>query len=430
MTVAGSVRPSPGVVREAVKLGIESRRADVLSIARRLLSVPSEYPPGDTIAIVDEITHMMSTVKAIEIICLPGAPHIMNVALRVCGRQPGRRLILNGHLDTFPLGDRAAWRFNPEGEEREGRLYGLGVSDMKGGVAAILFALIRLADVREQWNGELVATLAGDEESMGVLGSKLMLDQLPIARGDAMISADAGSPRVLRFGEKGMIWLKLRARGRAAHAAHVHKGDSAIEKLLQVIGEMQKLRAWRVDAPASVMEAIDAAASVSEQLSGIGESEVLKSVTVTFGTIHGGRLSNLIADSAEATADIRLPVGVSVSEIEAEIERMVASVNGIECEISRRYEPSWTVSDHEMIQLLKRNCAEYLGTDPVVNMRVGASDARHYRAAGVPTVVCGLTPNNMGAADEYVEMEELKKLGEIFAMAAFDYLTSQKSSPN
>jgi succinyl-diaminopimelate desuccinylase len=430
MTVAGSVRPSPGVVREAVKLGIESRRADVLSIARRLLSVPSEYPPGDTIAIVDEITHMMSTVKAIEIICLPGAPHIMNVALRVCGRQPGRRLILNGHLDTFPLGDRAAWRFNPEGEEREGRLYGLGVSDMKGGVAAILFALIRLADVREQWNGELVATLAGDEESMGVLGSKLMLDQLPIARGDAMISADAGSPRVLRFGEKGMIWLKLQARGRAAHAAHVHKGDSAIEKLLQVIGEMQKLRAWRVDAPASVMEAIDAAASVSEQLSGIGESEVLKSVTVTFGTIHGGRLSNLIADSAEATADIRLPVGVSVSEIEAEIERMVASVNGIECEISRRYEPSWTVSDHEMIQLLKRNCAEYLGTDPVVNMRVGASDARHYRAAGVPTVVCGLTPNNMGAADEYVEMEELKKLGEIFAMAAFDYLTSQKSSPN
>jgi succinyl-diaminopimelate desuccinylase len=427
MTVAGSVRPSPGVVREAVKLGIESRRADVLSIAKRLLSVPSEYPPGDTIAIVDEITRMMSTVKPIEIIRLPGAPHIMNVALRVCGRQPGRRLILNGHLDTFPLGDRAAWHFNPEGEEREGRLYGLGVSDMKGGVAAILFALIRLADVREQWNGELVATLAGDEESMGVLGSKLMLDRLPIARGDAMISADAGSPRVLRFGEKGMIWLKLRARGRAAHAAHVHKGDSAIEKLLQVIGEMQKLRAWRVDAPVSVMEAIDAAASVSEQLSGIGESEVLKSVTVTFGTIHGGRLSNLVADSAEATADIRLPVGVSVSEIEAEIERMVASVNGIECEISHRYEPSWTVSDHEMIQLLKRNCAEYLGTDPVVNMRVGASDARHYRAAGVPTVVCGLTPNNMGAADEYVEMEELKKLGEIFAMAAFDYLTSQKS---
>jgi succinyl-diaminopimelate desuccinylase len=75
---------------------------------------------------------------------------------------------------------------------------------------------------------------------------------------------------------------------------------------------MQKLRAWRIEAPASVMEAIDAAASVSEQLSAIGQSEVLKSVTVTFGTIHGGRLSNLVADSAEATADIRLPVGVSL----------------------------------------------------------------------------------------------------------------------
>jgi succinyl-diaminopimelate desuccinylase len=133
-------------------------------------------------------------------------------------------------------------------------------------------------------------------------------------------------------------------------------------------------------------------------LSGIGEAEVLKSVKVTFGTIQGGRLSNLIADSAEATADIRLPVGVSVSEVEAEIERVVASAGVVEY-ISRRYEPSWTAPDHELIQLLKHNSVECLGADPV-NMRVGASDARRYRAAGVPTVVCGLTPNSMGAADE------------------------------
>ena len=396
----------------------------MVGLAKRLLAIPSEYPPGDTVSVVEEIINIVSLVDGIEVIQLPGADHIANVALRLCGRGTGRRLILNGHLDTFPLGDRSAWTADPAGEERGGRLYGLGVSDMKGGIAVILFAMICLAECTDAWSGELVATLVGDEESMGVLGSKLMLDNLPIASGDAMISTDAGSPRVLRFGEKGMIWLKLVAVGRAAHAAHVHNGDSAIEKLLNVIIGMQKLRLWPVQTPSKVMEAIQAASSVSEALSGEGESNVLQTVTVTFGTIRGGRLSNLIADHAEATADIRLPVGVTVSEIEREIERIVSLCPGVSCEITRRYEPSWTDPDHEIVQVVRSNCAKLLDQKSVVNMRVGASDARHYRAAGVPTVVCGLTPNNMGAADEFVEIEELKTLAEAIAMSAAAYLSA------
>ena len=62
--------------------------------------------------------------------------------------------------------------------------------------------------------------------------------------------------------------------------------------------------------------------------------------------------------------------------------------------------------------------------EPVVNMRVGASDARLYRRAGIPTIVCGLTPNNMGAADEYVTAEELTGLGRVMAIASFDYLSA------
>ncbi len=64
------------------------------------------------------------------------------------------------------------------------------------------------------------------------------------------------------------------------------------------------------------------------------------------------------------------------------------------------------------------------GDEPVVNMRVGASDARLYRRVGVPTIVCGLTPNNMGAADEYVTVEELTGLGRVMAAASFDYLSA------
>lgn len=393
----------------------------LVSATRRLVACPSGTPPGDTRAMAEEVAALMADTPGIEIERHPGADHVMNLVLRLKGAQPGPRLVFNGHMDTFPLGDAAEWTADPAGEARDGKLYGLGVSDMKGGLAAILFAMRHLAGRHANLAGEVVATFAGDEESMGVLGSRLLLDTVPHAHGDAMISADAGSPRVLRFGEKGMIWLNLCAKGRSAHAAHVHRGESAIEKLVDAIGALRAIRDLPVRAPDKVLSAIAAASGVSEALSGAGESDVLRKVTITFGTVSGGRLSNLVADQAQATADVRLPVGISVAEVEAEILR-IAALHDVAVEITRRYEPSWTDPDHPVIALLARNCREELAIEPVLNMRVGASDARHYRAAGVPTVVCGLTPVNMGAADEHVAIDELMALGRIYALTAFDYL--------
>ncbi|QIB35578.1 M20/M25/M40 family metallo-hydrolase [Ancylobacter pratisalsi] len=413
-----------GTFQDALNEGAAGDGDWLVAATRRLVACPSGTPPGDTRAMADEIAALIAEVPGIEIERYPGAEHVMNLVLRLKGGRPGPRLVFNGHMDTFPLGNRAEWTADPAGEAREGKLYGLGVSDMKGGLAAILFALRCLAPIREQLAGEVVATFAGDEETMGVLGSRLLLDTVPHARGDAMISADAGSPRVLRFGEKGMIWLNLSATGRAAHAAHVHKGESALEKLIDAIVALRALRELPVAAPPEVLAAIEAAGPVSEALSGAGESEVLRKVTITFGTMRGGRLSNLIADHAEASADVRLPVGISVAQVEAEIVR-IAALHGVAVEITRRYEPSWTDPDHPVIRLLAQNCRKVLDIEPVVNMRVGASDARHYRAAGVPTVVCGLTPVNMGAADEHVALDELIALGRIYALTAFDYLVER-----
>jgi succinyl-diaminopimelate desuccinylase len=394
----------------------------IVEIARRLLAIPSAYPPGDTNAVAEELAATMDGVPGIEIERHRSAVHLLNIVVRVRGRAPGRRVVFNGHLDTFPRDPAARWTADPAGELRDGRLYGLGVSDMKGGVAASLFALRLLAAHREEFRGELVGTFAGDEESMGVLGTQFLLDTLPHARGNAMISADAGSLRVLRFGEKGMLWLRLTARGRSAHAAHVHRGDSAIDRLIGALNRIAALRDHPVKSPAEIEQAIAAAAPVSELLSGAGESEVLRRVTVTIGTIRGGRLSNLVADAAEATIDIRLPVGVTADAIEAEVRRITASDDQLTLEVLRRYEPSWTAPDHPVMRIVRDNCRAVTGFEPVVNMRVGASDARLYRPAGVPSVVCGLTPNNMGAADEFVLLSELTALGEVLALSAWDVL--------
>ncbi|HLS19948.1 MAG TPA: M20/M25/M40 family metallo-hydrolase [Paracoccaceae bacterium] len=394
--------------------------------ALQIVSIPSPQPEGDVRGVADKLAEIASTIPGVRIERYISEEPVHNLVLTLAGSRPGPRLIFNGHTDTFPLGNLDTWSKDPWGEVAGDRIYGLGISDMKGGLAASLFALKCLAECQPDFPGEIVCTFAGDEETMGALGTKYLLESVPHARGDAMISGDVGSPSILRVGEKGMIWATLRATGQSAHAAHVHKGDSAIEKLTAAMARISELREWEVsDAAPDVHTLIDRWSEASESLSGPGETEVLKSVTVTFGTFNGGRLPNLVADAAEMSVDIRLPVGVAVADIEAHLERICAGIDGVTLEITRRFEPSWTDPESSLVTTVRNACAHVLEDEIAVTMRVGASDARLYRYAGVPSVVCGLTPFNMGAADEYILRDELSALGKIFALSALHFLSGQ-----
>ena len=109
--------------------------------------------------------------------------------------------MLNGHLDTFPIGE-ALWSHPALGADLEdGRIYGRGACDMKAGVAALVLAFVTLAEVRDAWNGEVVLVLAGDEETGGRWGTQYLLANVEEAVGNAMLNADTGSPRVVRVGE-------------------------------------------------------------------------------------------------------------------------------------------------------------------------------------------------------------------------------------
>ena len=105
---------------------------------------------------------------------------------------------------------------------------GRGVCDMKGGIACSLLAAKLLAENRDAWDGEVVLTLAGDEENMGSLGSGHLLKNFPHAAGDANICGDVGSPKVVRFGEKGLMWIEIETTGSPAHGAHVHKENASV----------------------------------------------------------------------------------------------------------------------------------------------------------------------------------------------------------
>ncbi len=411
--------------RAALRAQVAAARDELIAITRRLVAVASPNPPSDTFEVAAVAQELLAGIPGVEIERVEPEPRVVSLVARIRGSAPGRRLIFNGHLDTFPILEHLPWTVAPLGGElRDGKLYGRGVCDMKGGLACSILAAKLLARCREAWSGEIVLTLAGDEENMGSLGSGFMLEHIGHARGDANICGDVGSPRVIRFGEKGLMWVEIEAKGSPAHGAHVHKGRNAIDRLRAALDRLKQLETLPVDAPASVLEAIEHAASVSEALSGAGESDTLRRVTVNIGTIEGGTSPNLVPTHAIARADIRLPVGMTTSILAAKLDEWLAPLEGVSWRAIRRFEPSFTDPGHELVRRSVEVAREVTGEAPVVNMRVGASDSRWYRMYGVPTVVLGLTPFNMGGPDEYVLVDELVAVAQMHALVAFDYLSA------
>jgi acetylornithine deacetylase/succinyl-diaminopimelate desuccinylase-like protein len=397
---------------------------DIVAIARQLIAADSGNPPGDTHSVAAVAADILrGTVSDVEVSLHVSRAPVTNVVARVHGRAPGRRLILNGHLDTYPVNPNLPWSVDPfAGTVRDGRLYGRGAADMKGGIAASITALGRLARLRDQWCGEVVLTLGGDEETMGLLGTGWLLHNVPHASGDAAIIADAGSPQVIRFGEKGFLWIELTATGRAAHGAHVHLGISALDRLRQAFDAIERIRILPVRPPPAVIEAIAAARAISEPLSGAGESEILQAITVNFGYCHAGSSMNLVPEAASAGADIRLPVGISTAEVETALTTALRGQDGVIWNILRRFDPSFTAPGSAIVQAVAHAAGEALGFAPAINMRVGGSDARLFRQAGIPTVVYGPTPYNIGGADEHVMIDELETVAQVQTMAALRFL--------
>ncbi|KAM3428269.1 hypothetical protein NHJ13734_008666 [Beauveria thailandica] len=191
-------------------------------------------------------------------------------------------------------------------------------------------------------------------------------------------------------GEKGRLWLEVEANGKAAHGAHVHRGSNAIDPLLAALSQLkylEKLEIWPVK---EVEDAIAAAMPVSESLGGPGEAAVLGSITVNIGTISGATSTNLVAQTASASLDIRLPMGLSTATLIEQIKRILEPADGIRHGIVRAYEASWTPPDEE----ITRHALES-GRDPV-----GGDWADAW------------------GADEYVEVAELVQVAQIHALTA------------
>lgn len=396
----------------------------VLDLCRALIRVPSENPGGDTRVIADVVSAALDH-PAIELRRYEPQAGCVNVVAVLRGAAPGPRVVLNGHLDTYPVGPREGWSRDPLGGElAEGRIWGRGAGDMKAGVAIMVNVMLGLAARREELKGELVLTLVADEETGGRWGTQWLLDHVPEARGDYVLNADAGHPRVVRYGEKGLLWLRLASSGRACHGAHTHLGDNALESLIAAVQDVLALRDRRCELPPDVLSSMEAARPVSEQEGGAGEFDNLRGITVNLGAMHGGSVANLVPARAEALLDVRYPPGVDAGRIRLLIDQALAAHPKVRCEVVPGSEtgPAWTSPEHPLVRTMLRHARRLVASDAVANMRVGMTDTRLFRHAGMAAVVYGPTARNMGGVDEHVLASEVTSVFDVHLATAGELL--------
>ena len=387
----------------------------VIALCRELIAIPSENPPGTTAAIADHLERRLShpriAVKRVE-----PQPGIVNLVATLTGAHPGQRVVLNGHLDTFPVGDRSGWSRSPLGGDlHDGRIYGRGAGDMKAGVAILVNVLLALAPQADSMHGEVVLLLVGDEETGGKWGTGYLLEHEPAARGDLVLNADAGNPTVVRIGEKGISWYRLTSTGRACHGAHVHRGDNAIESLMAALSDIVKLRDAPTTLPDSVVAAMVQAKQVSEAVGGAGEFENLSRVTVNIGALHGGTSPNLVPGLAHALVDVRYPPGMTGAAVREWLERTLLKHPKVSLERlgNAANEPNLTDPTAPLVQLVLKHARRIVSPDVVANMRVGLTDSGYFRHRGIPTVVYGPPAYNLGGVDEHVKVRKVEQVFDV-----------------
>jgi succinyl-diaminopimelate desuccinylase len=410
--------------QEVIALAYE-RRDSLVKITCDLVQIDSQTPPSDTLAVAEKVATALADLPFFSVELHQSEAPVVNLVARLDGGLPGRRLILNGHLDTYPMGDHKNWTYPPlSGEIVDGRLYGRGSADMKGGIAALIETVKIYATHLRPFPGEIVLTLAGDEESMGELGTQWLIDNIPAVKGDGVIVADVGSPSSVRLGEKGMIWIDLVATGHQAHGAHVYAGANAIDRLSDALSDLRRLENISIATPPDAARVIDLASRITGSDAQTAR-DVMTRITVNTGTIAGGVSSNLVPDEARAGIDIRIPLGMSTAELDAQIVDCLTHHPDVNYTVVRRYEPTWTSANADISKACLSAAGQVLPGPVWCDMRIGGSDARLWRRAGFDTVVLGLTPYGLGSEDENLVIDELASLTAIYCIAARRFFDAQ-----
>ncbi|BAK98363.1 acetylornithine deacetylase [Oscillibacter valericigenes Sjm18-20] len=321
----------------------------------------------------------------------------------------GPSLMFNGHMDTMPAGNESAWRFPPHQPTVEnGRLYGLGTADMKGGLMAGVLAVKLLQDAGISLSGDVMITSVCDEEGGGNGSMQAIMSG---EKADAVIVCEATGDQAVAA-HMGFVFFRVTVEGRSNHSGAKWKGVSAIEKTFKIIRELDEMEhRWLLTY----------------------KHPLLPAPNLNVGTIHGGTAGSTVAGSCNFETCIHyLPGVMSYSQIVAEFTDAIDRVCRSDLWLQEHrptvlmYQaggPFEMDVNHPLVSSLCRAYQTGRGKPLEVVGYPAGSDARLWRTvAGIPTLQFG--PGNLEqchAVNEYVEIESYLQSIRIYAELILDW---------
>ena len=364
----------------------------------------SPNPPGDTRAAAAVITKYLD-VKGIPYQCIDpqnnGQPNILSDFQG--GRGPGPRVVLNGHVDVFPVGDSGGWIRDPwSGDIEDGRLHGRGVVDMKSGTISLVVAYACLYEKREYITGSVALCAVSDEETGGKWGTTYIIEQdRKRWGGDLMLSTEPGGCGTVRFAEKGTLRLTGTVNTLGTHGAYLNKSKGAIRTAAYFLRDViESVESMPGDLPKEILDHLKKpeVRDAIDRTMGAGTAAIIARPTVNVGTIKGGLKVNMIPGTCVFELDIRLPIGLLAKQvldtIDAIIPQYKEATITIDVQTAASNPSSYSSNNHPIVNLLAENAEQITPSigRPIPIPSMGGTDCKHYRYAGVPAYVYGCSP--------------------------------------
>ncbi|HTQ37764.1 MAG TPA: M20 family metallopeptidase [Pirellulales bacterium] len=386
---------------------------DLLQTLSDLVATPSVNPMGRAVSGPEFFEHQLTAYLEqlfarfkIPTWRQPIAEKRDNLLARVDGDPPvqegGALLLLEAHQDTVPTDGMSIAPFDPQ--QREGRLYGRGACDIKGGMASMLACLVRLAEELPTPRPTVVMACTVNEEHgfTGATGLCRLWSGQPnpiiSRRPDAAIVAEPTNLNVV-VAHKGMVRWRCRTHGRAAHSSQPQQGENAIFRMAQVLAALERYQHSVVGA--------------------LAEHARCGRPTLSVGTIAGGISVNTVPDKCTIEIDRRLVPGEQPQQAWQHVVDYVAAETalGRHVEHDPPFMQSSGLNDAHNAPLAQRLVAavqDATGRAPQVLGVPFGTDAFCYDAAGVPSVVFG--PGSIlqaHTADEWVPLAEVEQAAEV-----------------
>jgi succinyl-diaminopimelate desuccinylase len=377
----------------------------LVQMIQQLVRIPTQNPPGNEKGCAEYIFSRLKEWGVESEMVFEPYVHRPQVVATVYGREPGRTLILNGHMDVVPEGSISQWEDNPYGGIlKGGRVYGRGSSDMKGGVA-VMMSLAKLLHENSLPRGKVIFQFVIGEET-GEPGTKHLLTKRGI-KGDYGIVLEPTSLRVATA-VKGLAWFRVTLIGRPVHASISEQGINAIEKTLKLI---EKLLEY------------------DRQLR-IHIHPLLGSRKCTLTMINGGTKENVVPESCTLVLDRRFNPDETPNDAEREIRGIMDQLASTDSDFkyllerTMVYEPAEIPVNSTIAQVLRKYASLVSGISKEPFGMVASTDVRNFiNDAGIPAV-------NFGPGDiqqphtfnESIEIQQVLDCAEILILSMSELL--------